>query len=68
MNQTRIEWGRYDILLAEGHVILSIGLAYFGRYGLSGELGESVGCSHLHLIVDLGGTNVQSTTEEEGEA
>src|ERR1700733_2389212 len=32
------------------------------------QIGESVGCSELHFFVDGGGTNVEGSTENEGES
>ncbi len=57
-----------DVLGAEGELLARVGLHDGIRHFLLGQGGQGLRGGQLHLLIDLGGADIQGAPEDEGEA
>ena len=67
VNQTWVERRWDDVVGSERHALAFVSAGHLIRDGLTSELSESQSSGHLHVLVDLSCTGVQSASEQEGE-
>src|SRR5690554_6542463 len=68
LDQTRIHRLGNDVFATEFQIQTAVGLHDVIRHRLLGQLANRVHSGDLHFLVDAGCTNIQRTTEDEGEA
>ena len=67
-DQARIERHRYDVLRSVAQAAAGIGAVDLVRHVLARELGQCLGGSDLHRLVDRRGAHVERAAEDVGEA
>ena len=63
-NQTWVYWLWNEVLRTECEVVYVIYVVHYVWHRLLSQVGDGVNGSHLHLLVDGTGVNVECTTED----